>query len=241
MFRDIFLPFISFVSGLVSLYIDPKTDHAKAWVVVLVLAASVTATGYYSFQDEKTQAANALQAQKQEQDIQKDLDRVTSYMQSGGGLQSNEGDSEATPAPASTQAPASVAPATAQQTTPPAAQKPIIEYFVKQGDSDTLGAALLKTGFGVVKVPGQRAENTNCIWVGDSVQLADAKSVALALVNAGVPLRAIRNFRDGSGRKANLIEIGADHALENAPLLTVDEIQNMNASPPRSMNMASAN
>lgn len=236
MFRDILLPLISFASGLVSLYIDPKTDRKKAWVVVLVLAASVTATGYYSYQDQKAQEASAAQAQQEEQAIKNDLDKVASYIQSGGGLQSNEGDSEATPAPAPPENPAGAAPAIAVQTASPSSQKPVIEYFAKKGDSDTLGAALLKTGFGVVKVPGQRAENTNCIWVGDSVQLADVKSVALALVGAGVELRAIRNFREGSGRRANLIEIGADRSLEGAPALTADQIQSMNALPSRTLN-----
>jgi len=76
---------------------------------------------------------------------------------------------------------------------------------------------------------------TNAMWVGDSVNLADLKFVALTLVRAGVQLRAIRHFCDGGqpgGKKSNYIEIGADKNIHYPPL-TVDQIQALANIPSR--------
>lgn len=227
MLRNILLPLISLVSGLLSLFIDPKTDRAKAWMVVAVLAASSIATGVYGYQDQQAQAQAALDAQQQ----RKELDYLVSVAQSQGTLARNEGDSEPPSVVPSPAAPHAVEKPNA--VVPPPGQKPIIQYFAKSTDSDAVTKALQSGGFEFVRVPGQRAEATNCIWVGSAVSLGNVKAVATALVRAGVPLRAIRQFRESSGPKANLIEIGADRTLENAPALTEDQIQSMSQVPRR--------
>ena len=237
MLRDILLPLVSLASGLVSLFIDPKTDRAKAWIVIAVLAASAIATGFYGYQDEQAQAQEVLQASQREEGLQRSIDSLTGLLQSAGVLARKEGDSDTTSSNLAPDQPMVPIPNNAKPISNappvPSGQKPVIQYFAKSTDNDAVSRALRNGGFEFVKVPGQRAESTNCIWIGDAVSLADIKSVATALVRGGVPLRVIRRFRESSGPKANLIEIGADRALVNAPVLTADQIQNMSELPAR--------
>lgn len=82
---------------------------------------------------------------------------------------------------------------------------------------------------------------TNRIWVGDSIFLEDAKFVALTLTRAGVGIAAISRFCDGSGEKANWIEIGTDHKLINSRPLTVEDIQNQPQIAPRDPSSCGSN
>ena len=45
MLQNVVLPLISLLAGLVSLYVDPKKNKAKAWMVIAVLVASAVTTG----------------------------------------------------------------------------------------------------------------------------------------------------------------------------------------------------
>jgi hypothetical protein len=45
MLQNVVLPLISLLAGLISLYVDPKKDKAKAWMVIAVLVASAVTTG----------------------------------------------------------------------------------------------------------------------------------------------------------------------------------------------------
>jgi hypothetical protein len=53
-------------------------------------------------------------------------------------------------------------------------------------------------------------------------------ALALALARAGVNIVAIRPFKDGSGPKAKLIQVGADAALQGRKTLTPEQIANLN-------------
>jgi len=59
------------------------------------------------------------------------------------------------------------------------------------------------------------------------------------VVRAGVGIKSIRRFKDGSGPKANLIEVGTDHNILNNPPLTVEEIQNLPPLLPRDASASS--
>jgi type II secretory pathway pseudopilin PulG len=227
MVRNILLPLISLISGVVSLFIDPKKDRLKAAIVVLVLLASAVASGYYGYQDDQ---AAQLQASE--------LAYLVRVAQSQGTLARNEGDTETPKLPLSASPSTGVQPGVKSEF-PMAfagspAERPTIQYFTKTADGNAVVNALQSGGFGFVKVPGQRTAATNCIWIGDAVSDADAKAVALALIRAGVQLRSIRRFRNGSGPNANLIEIGSDPALKNTPALTAAASQSLSIVVPGS-------
>lgn len=56
---------------------------------------------------------------------------------------------------------------------------------------------------------------TNSVWFGRNVHIADVKVIALALIRAGIPVKAIRPFRNTNPNyKANRVEIGGDARIE---------------------------
>jgi hypothetical protein len=226
--RNILLPLISLLSGLVCLYIDPKKDRARAWVVIGVLSASAVASGYYGNQDAKDSAKadtradkqldvaqNALALEKAGQETITHLAQTVDTLLPRAHLPQTIGDESQS--------------AQAKQANPP-----VVEYFAKDVDGDAIVKAAKEAGFDVVGVPGQHPGSTNAIWVGDAVPLADTKALALALIRGGVQLRALRRFRDGTGPKSMLIQIGRDEAMTNQPVWTPDRIGALPSLPPRS-------
>ena len=70
-------------------------------------------------------------------------------------------------------------------------------------------------------------KQTNALWFGSDVPLEDVKVVALALMRAGIQLKAIRPYRSSDSNptyKSNRIEIGASVDVENRPALTVNDV-----------------
>ena len=55
--------------------------------------------------------------------------------------------------------------------------------------------------------------------------------MAYTLIRAGVQIRALRRFRNGSGPKSRLIEVGADMRVQDSPVLTVDDIERLHDLP----------
>ncbi len=99
-----------------------------------------------------------------------------------------------------------------------------VEYFPKDVDGEKVIAAMKEAGLEVVQKRPVREEATNAVWVGDDVPVDDAKLVGLALLRAGVDLVAIRRFRDGSGTKSRLMQVGADAALVGSPPLSAADV-----------------
>ena len=249
MLRNVVLPLISFLSGLASLYIDPKTDKTKSWIVIAVLVVSATATGVAGYSDDRAKLQDAQKAEKQITsltEISQNLSRQIGSVQTTvvdvknvilGFLKTAGYPSQAIvrleQSVLADQARAQVLHVESAITS---RQKPTVEYFPKDVDGRVVINALQEGGFTFRQANAQVPDvPTNSVWIGDSVTLDQAKFVALTLLRAGVPLRAIRRFRDGSGPKALLIEIGSDRAVQNSPLLTVQQIQNMNELPPRNL------
>jgi len=227
--RNILLPLISLVSGLVCLYIDPRKDRARAWIVIGVLGASAVASGIYGYQDAKDAAKADTRADKQLDVAQSALD----LEKAGQGTIAHLAQT------VDTLLPRAHLPQTIGDDSQPAqgtkqANPPVVEYFAKDVDGDAIVKAAKEAGFDVVAVPGQHPGSTNAMWVGDTVPLADTKALALALVSGGVQLRALRRFRDGTGPKASLIQIGRDEAITNEPVWTADRIQSLQSLPARS-------
>jgi hypothetical protein len=68
---------------------------------------------------------------------------------------------------------------------------------------------------------------TNAMWFGSDVSLADVKYVALTLIRAGVKIQGIRPYSTSSTNpayKRNIIEIGASVDVENEPAYTIEGI-----------------
>jgi uncharacterized caspase-like protein len=105
----------------------------------------------------------------------------------------------------------------------------VIRYF-PQGDAMVVRAALAPLGRDVLKVgtsDKQPVPSTNAIWFGSQVSLEDVKLVAKNLLQANVPIQAIRPFRDQTAKSPLVIEIGVDRALpRNKAVLKLEDIRN---------------
>jgi hypothetical protein len=221
MLEYVIVGFLSLVVGLFSLSVDPKTDKKKAALMVGALVLSAFFTGMYGYKDStdaKTQTESLLANEKE---LKTNLQTL---MRREGIPGTEEG---ATAQPAASAAPS----AHATPSTP--STPPIIEYFAKDNEGDGVTRALRDHGLDVIKLPGQIPGPTNSLWAGNGVTIAEVKPIALTLLRAGVQLKAVRHFRDGSGSKERLIEIGSDQKFATAPVLTEEQIQNMTDLPTR--------
>ena len=66
---------------------------------------------------------------------------------------------------------------------------------------------------------------TNSIWFGEKVNIDDIKVVAYTLIRAGIQIQAIEYFKQPSGSKASLIQVGASRFVVNDPIFTVEMIR----------------
>ena len=113
----------------------------------------------------------------------------------------------------------------------------VITYYLKSSESEKITLAIKSLGYYfTTKSPSERMTNqvTNCIWFGKNVSVNDSKVVALAMVRAGIKIKAIRPFRNSTNNpayKKNIIEIGGDRNLEssNVSPLPVAYIKNATA------------
>jgi hypothetical protein len=245
MLHNVFLPLISLLSGIISLKIDPKEDKAKAWMVTAVLVISAVATGVSGTLDDNKQQKESAAAKEQisqlidtDHNLSKDVGTVKTgvftllakWGYSNTTIEKVQQSEKADDARAQA-LPAQLTVNTRRK----AAEKLTVEYFPKDFDGTAVKQALQEGGFEFK--PGKPKNNlpTNSMWVGDSVSVDNIKFVALTLVRAGVQLRSIRRFRNGSKEKANLIEIGADPAMAEASVLAVEQIQSLTELPPRDL------
>jgi hypothetical protein len=102
-----------------------------------------------------------------------------------------------------------------------------IVYYPKTVDGTTVDNALL--GVGLPYDHSNRTDfynphATNTVWFGDNVDLENVKTVADALLRAGVHLRAVRRFTDGSGWKAKVIEVGSSPQHLTGPDLKMSTV-----------------
>lgn len=101
-------------------------------------------------------------------------------------------------------------------------------HYYPQGDAETVKTALNPLGSNVVKISvSQRPPEpeTNAIWFGSGVRLADIKLVATKLRQANIPIKSIKPFKNSSS-KPLVIDIGADRSLpKNKTALTLEEIR----------------
>lgn len=119
--------------------------------------------------------------------------------------------------------------------------RPHVLYFVKTVDRQTVVKAIQATKLTFeFRSPVVADTPTNMIWVGDSVSLDDTKTVALALLGAGVGIKGIRRMLNGGATKATLIEVGSYSDLDAAAVLTdkaVKDLHEIELDTPESWNL----
>jgi hypothetical protein len=105
-----------------------------------------------------------------------------------------------------------------------------VYYYNKTIDEKKIVVGLEALGYQFQTAPPSRymdKKQTNSIWFGSDVPIKDVKVVALALIRAGIQIRAIRPYQRSStdpDYKSNRIEVGASVDVERRPPLTVDEV-----------------
>lgn len=97
-------------------------------------------------------------------------------------------------------------------------------WYYPQRDSEQVNKALnLLSIKPTIKQSQQSpAEHTNSIWFGGNVSIEDVKLVASQLIEAGVPIKAIRPFSGNS--KASVIEVATDREIGQVPNKTLEQV-----------------
>lgn len=102
-----------------------------------------------------------------------------------------------------------------------------IEVFSKDIDAEKVDQALRDLGYPVTRPRAIVKDTpTNALWFGSAVPLEDVQVVALALMRAGITLRAIRPIQDELVAKKDLplIQVGADTGVVDRPPWTVERL-----------------
>jgi hypothetical protein len=109
-------------------------------------------------------------------------------------------------------------------------QNLIVKYYSKEVDQKRIVVELEAAGIEYRdREPSRKMSKrqTNAMWFGSDVSLADVKYVALTLIRAGVKIQGIRPYSTSSTNpayKRNIIEIGASVDVENEPAYTIEGI-----------------
>lgn len=84
-------------------------------------------------------------------------------------------------------------------------QATVLEIWTKQVDAAKVRDALSALGFAVRARPALLPDDTNALWFGAPVHLDDVKLVALALMRAGIQVRAIRPLQSYLASRGDLL------------------------------------
>jgi hypothetical protein len=247
------LPAITLLSGLLSLYIDPQKEPRKKWVLVFVLVLSAVATAGMSIHDdlahksESDSLNDALSTEKMAlAKIQVTSGQTLASVSEMGGIITYLGDRFGYVAEQLRSNPSSSTVVQELQVSIHADQKrsslvssgslvsgtkPRVIYYAKDVDTKVVTKALMEEQLDVEIRQPLDQNATNVIWIGDKITPEVAQFVALTLVRAGVKLNKILRFHDGSGKKQNLVEVGAYEEYRSSPILTVDDIAKMTEFP----------
>ena len=101
-----------------------------------------------------------------------------------------------------------------------------LEIWAKDADENKVRGALQRLGFRMQdRQANVRALASNALWFGSAAHVDDVKLVALALMRAGVTIKAIRPLqREFANRDLPLVQVGADVAITNLPPYTVERL-----------------
>jgi hypothetical protein len=233
------LPALAFLSGLLSLTIDPAKNPKGKWVLVLMLVVTAAGTIGLSVHDDNTKKTEETTADNNITFLKNtisDLTGKTTHIDKVTGqlydMLTTWGFShdDVTRISQSTDADKARTSMLSQTQAINSQKKATVWYFPKNVDGPTVTAALDQGGFNVIRKIGREtnaAIPTNAIWVGGDVSLDQAKFVALTLMRAGVQIKVVRRLRDGTGDKANVIEVGSDGAFRDATPMSVDDVDKL--------------
>lgn len=229
------------ISGLISLFLDPKNRRAwwaKPTLVFFILAPAGLAI---SFGHQKSELARqqALLASEQHRKDQEQIAELLNKLHAvGEGVDTlllgfgftSETAATASPERVAVSQKANTLVNTAIQSTDATSkaerQGITVQYFPKGVDPIVIRNTLSSLGFTFMEgVPQQRGA-TNAIWFGNDVPISDVKLVALTLVRAGVDLKTIRPFRKRHpvADRNLLIQVGTDEEFAGKPVMTIGDI-----------------
>ncbi len=229
-----FLPAISFLSGIASIQIDPKSK--KKWVLILVMAVSAAGSIVLSAEDDKSKA-NQDKIIQGLNDLAGKINATTESTQTTVVNIAARMDKLGFPADVVARVERGFQADAAREALLPEiesanrsnASVPMVKYYPKDVDGPKVVGALKEGGFKVTQAPG-KSQNanipTNSVWSANPVSLEQAKFVALTLVRAGVGIRYIGRI-EGESKSENVIEVGSSGKHQNAHVLSVEEIQQM--------------
>lgn len=107
----------------------------------------------------------------------------------------------------------------------------VVQYYRKNADNPEIRAAIVKLGFAVEERPALISDmSVNDVVFGANVSPEDAKSVAAALVRAGVQIKGIHTSRMES--KANLIQVIANRLIDSKSPISEEQIRQMSSFSP---------
>jgi hypothetical protein len=222
-FMLIVLPILSFLSGILGLQSDPKTEKRKKAIVIVVLALSALGSVIVSLQQQQSDATDksemkeTLSAQKTSlKFIQDSVDEMKGVLlgilgKNGGAPQQIEALSKATvlgPAALkivqqSVNADDALKSITPAVTAENQSHATTVIYYPKDVDPSNVNGEVLKgvltaAGFNVQQAQGGERNPdlpTNAVWAGENIPIDKVKFVTLSLMRAGLQIRAIRSFR----------------------------------------------
>lgn len=256
-FLLILLPVLSFLSGILGLQSDPKTEQRKKWIVVMVLALTAFGSVIVSLQQQRSDASEKKALTLALDNIQGNTIDIKSilvnvFKQNGaapGLIQSiSKGPSLSAEGIKLVQQSVNADDALRSLLSvvlPQNQKQPTtVVYYPKDVDpSNVNGPVLIQTfknaGFTVQQAQGgERNPNlaTNAVWAGEDVPIDQVKFVTLTLMRAGLQIRAIRSFKsapNGAARKPGTIEIGADAQVQNLQPYSVEQVSSLTSLPKR--------
>jgi hypothetical protein len=99
-----------------------------------------------------------------------------------------------------------------------------IKYFFKDIDSSLVLNALRNLGFKYESITPKGNTQTNAIWYGSKVDKEDVKLIAITLINSGVIIRHIGEFKKSEERDYQ-IQIGGKPDAILKPPLTIERVK----------------
>jgi len=232
------MPILALIIGIISLFTDPK-DGKKKWLIIVLISSLIIATGLQVYFKIDNQTKTNAELSWRQQRITELIKIVSSFR-----AETNERFSDLTKLLTNfgwLRDKISITNvADVEQSIFAEEERKLIvsigsvekrraitvQYFPKDVDREIVEGALREVGFRLISGRTQVADvPTNSIWFGVSVGIEDVKLVAYTLIRAGVKIKAIRPFRNPTGARASLIQVGADALLIDAPALTVAEIR----------------
>lgn len=179
-----------------SLYIDPKQEPKKKWILLTLLLLSATGSILGSISDDRAKARSSQVILNMSSTIEA-MSKKTEEIRDLLSQLTNSGMNPETThiIQQSISADAARAKYLATVQTNGSARNITIAYYPKNVDGPVVINALREGGFQVETRTGNPSNAnlpTNAIWIGNAVSLEQAKVVVLTLIRAGVGIAAIQ-------------------------------------------------